>query len=525
MANTGASQRSSRMEYAAKALVVAAVHAAADTRVVARSCAPCILACLLIAALSDAPSEWDSLLDMSRWGGALRCQLAAHAADVGEEALLRVSLSMSAVPKRSAIRRLWDQLARTRRGGQRKVARCACAPVAESRPKSAKSAPRTPPPRVGALKCAFDDHWEPLQLRGPLRRPIAQWTPLQLRPAKGSLAALMPVRRKKWAEKASEAQQRGQRQRVQEWNLARWAAGCTAVYTMASVARAWKKRQRKKVCGGPRGQLSRAVAVEAMRCELAPTATASPNGHWHDAATGRPLQLPQFAALMGVLWCVPRLAATLAVVTASQLRSLLGQGCHGGSMELVLARARSRMGSQRWLGLQSFSSLGAGVGCAAAAVAKALGSGCRYVAWAEGCAIAQRAHEAYWADAPTQPKWFCRAEAPELADPAWRADIEVITLRCAPFSMANRYYPRGRAAALAELQAVMEGVRARGPELVIYENTRGLWRERDTRLQVEAILRTTGADYEWESSVVDPARHLGVPVQRARVFYVGVRRQ
>ena len=45
-----------------------------------------------------------------------------------------------------------------------------------------------------------------------------------------------------------------------------------------------------------------------------------------------------------------------------------------------------------------------------------------------------------------------------MADIEHRVDIELVTLRCAPFSFKNHSYPKGVEAALRELYAV-ENVR------------------------------------------------------------------
>lgn len=132
-------------------------------------------------------------------------------------------------------------------------------------------------------------------------------------------------------------------------------------------------------------------------------------------------------------------------------------------------------------------------------------------------------------------------------------------MRCAPFSFKNRRFPRGCWAALRELQVVMQvcpplsrtlttaehpapragrcpptppqknshrsrqGVSARTPTVVIYENTHGLLRRVVWRRRVETVL-WRDRRYDWECVVVTPERNCGVPVRRKRAYYVGILR-
>ena len=152
-----------------------------------------------------------------------------------------------------------------------------------------------------------------------------------------------------------------------------------------------------------------------------------------------------------------------------------------------------------------------------------LGPHATYQWCAEGCSIAQRAHRAFWQALGQAPTLWTAAEAPALADSEHRVDIELVTLRCAPFSFKNHSYPKGVEAALRELYAVARGVRKRSPRLIIFENTAGLWRRASLRHRVERILRLIGG-YQWEAIKVSPHTHAGVPVRRLRVFYVGIRK-
>ncbi len=54
-----------------------------------------------------------------------------------------------------------------------------------------------------------------------------------------------------------------------------------------------------------------------------------------------------------------------------------------------------------------------------------------------------------------------------------RVDCELITLRCSPFSPANRQWPAKCWAAVREFSEVIRLVAGRAPAFIIVENTRG----------------------------------------------------
>jgi len=254
-----------------------------------------------------------------------------------------------------------------------------------------------------------------------------------------------------------------------------------------------------------------------------PTALASSNGHLWDARDGAPLDLRQYAAVFGLLPWMQALQAAQQEVTCSQMRSLLGQGVHAAAAALVLNRTMRRLGTDQWRCLRTFGSLGSGVDTFGAVLLGMMTKGASYVWAAEGCLIARRAHRAFWTTLGQCPQMFPRADDLILASTRWSVDVELLTLRCAPFSPMNRTYPAGCDAALAELSAVLRGVCARRPRLIVYENTQGLWRRAEMRARVEMILSAC-SEYEWEAMLVSPHMHAGVPVRRVRVFYVAMRR-
>jgi len=118
---------------------------------------------------------------------------------------------------------------------------------------------------------------------------------------------------------------------------------------------------------------------------------------------------------------------------------------------------------------------------------------------------------------------FLRAEDPGLARRELRVALELLTLRCSSYSKDN---PTGKnlEPSLGELRLTLESVAVRRPAALIFENADGLWSQMEggTRRRVETLLGGLGS-YEWISFRVDPCKNLGIPLSRARVFYVGVR--
>jgi site-specific DNA-cytosine methylase len=64
------------------------------------------------------------------------------------------------------------------------------------------------------------------------------------------------------------------------------------------------------------------------------------------------------------------------------------------------------------------------------------------------------------------------------------------------------------------------------PAVVVMESVADLLtstRMRPCGEEIERHLREALPDYEWRKQVVDPARHMGVPMSRERAFWVGTR--
>ena len=263
-----------------------------------------------------------------------------------------------------------------------------------------------------------------------------------------------------------------------------------------------------------------AVLRPVMEYAAVPVMLASPTGHLWVANDGKPADPAQYYACLGIAHLADAMRTVEGAVTPTQLRSLLGQCVAGQTVVLCASRARDRMSDAAYAALRTWAALGAGID-AFGAVLYELGVVRRYAWAAEGCPIARRAHSALWGALQQDPLVVPQAAAESLSCPARRVDVEVITLRCAPFSPANRYFPLGVGAALRELQAVLRGVATRQPTVIFYENTAGLWKHPPVRAAVEAMLLACGA-YSWESMYTSPHLHCGDAVRRPRVLYTGI---
>ena len=227
---------------------------------------------------------------------------------------------------------------------------------------------------------------------------------------------------------------------------------------------------------------------------------------------------------MGCTARASALDAAQAAVTPTQMRSLLFQGVHGLSTDLVAEQVAVMLGARGWSDLRTFASTGAGLDTMGARLI-ATGRLQECVWWTEGNATAQRAHRAFWQGLGQRPRHYPRADDWEMQQAMERADVELVTLRCAPFSPKHRRYPKGCWASLRELRIVVAGLRRRRPHVIIYENTAGLWQRRTRvwRRRVERLLQSL-AGYEWLAMRTSPHRHSGCSLRRDRVFYAGVQR-
>jgi hypothetical protein len=446
------------------------------------------------------------------------------------------SASESQWPKafRRRVRSIFYSIDRTA-GGQRSAAythgnavpSSSCTTLALSRRVSATAGGL--PPRVGRVTCSFEDT---LPDGLPSEAELVTTTAHSIRvfsarrvPLTRTLADTIPA--SDCEVHMTDEQQRSQRARFRAVRMDRLLGDGTtsmAVFQPAKLSRVLQS------CVGWRRGATGAVPPHASALrravwdEVGPTMLASSNHHPWDVRAGQPLTAVQCCAYFGLLAWRAALLVMAAAVTPCQFRSLLGQACHSSSVEYVIRRTLRRVDPSVRPRLKSFAALGAGVNTMGLVLVAVLGSAARYVWWAEACDIAQRAHVALWTHLGTRPVHHLRAEDPRLSTPRWRVDVELLSLRCAPFSPRSMQFPKGCAAALRELVAVLRGVAARRPAVIIYENTAGLWRTPLWRARVEFFLRYYCPDYEWESVLLSPHWHSNVPVRRPRVFYMAVLR-
>ena len=435
----------------------------------------------------------------------------------------------------SCVRTIWYAIDRTA-GGSRSASSTSAAGSTSSSSKSLAVPPplplprKSPPPRVGRITCLHPDVLpeglpsESVLLAATVHS-IREHRPARV-PLVRSLGDVIPA--SDGAVHANDSQQRAQLARFRATHISRTCIGepdgAVVVFQPAKLSTAlqscsgWKR--------GATGSAPPPLASlrKAVWTHVSPAALASSNHHPWDARAIQPFTALQMCAYFGLLAFQEALSVAAAAVTACQFRSLLGQACHAASITFVLRRALRRVDPSVRSRLRTFAALGAGINTIGLVMLHVLGLAARYVWWAEACPIARAAHTAMWRHLGSKPVHWTRAEDPALASPRWRVDIELLSLRCAPFSPKSMQFPRGCAAALQELAAVLRGVAARRPTVVIYENTAGLWRTPLWRARVEFMLRYYLPEYDWEGMLLSPHWHSDVPVRRTRVFYTAVLR-
>ena len=387
------------------------------------------------------------------------------------------------------------------------------------------ASPRKRPAAVGCLPAAKQRR-PTLAVHQPSR--VIQWQPTKGPRAKRRLAG----RASRYA--PTKAAQRRQLANVRAMEIERiWttAAGKAAQEAFFAIGTLYKKvkawRQRGGACALP----PISVLVKAVDWDRLPCPCASGTGHvWRVGRTQEetaPLDPRQLEEALASRGAAPTLETRIANGTTSEaeVRSLFGQATHGDALKAALGRAlqkmRRRFPHWRQVVGVTIGLCGAGIGLSGLQAAELMGDDAQILWAAEGCPKARPAGEAVLAANGHSVRWVPWAQGTALAAKEWRTALEVITLRCAPFSPAGN--GQGVDAAVAELQDVLEGTSSREPYVILYETTAGLWRRAEWRTMVEAALSAVAA-YDWEVAAIDPLHHCDGFVSRNRVFYAGVRR-
>ena len=332
-------------------------------------------------------------------------------------------------------------------------------------------------------------------------------------------ASIVPPRRAAYApeNKQSQGQLQAMRRLRLERLLSREAPDAFfTIGTMEKAVRGWRD-------GGGAGLVPIDVIEKAVTRLTLPCSCTADTGHVWSVREMAPLDERQLLAALGSRFAerAVEAASTGAALTESMMRQALGGTTHDGLTAAAAARAMERMRAKRQRVRRAgatVGALGAGIGLSAAQLARAVGGTVAFTA--EGCEYVGPAGDAMLRALGHSPRRFKRAEAAELATPAWRTDAEVVTMPCGAYSAAGN--GKELHARLRELAEVTSGIAARRPPFVLVETSAGLWRTPDVRARYEAILLACGA-YEWEAMRINPIEHLGLGVSRERVVYVGVR--
>ena len=380
------------------------------------------------------------------------------------------------------------------------------------------STPLPRPPAIGRLPNLFPNVRVDPAIRRPLPPHIPAWSPPASATRQAAVSSL-PGRTRPYQPSCS-AQSR-QLENVRSWKLSRLIKrdGRDVLFTIGQMQKAVRTWQQQGGAGTPPVRILEKAAWRVR----APTGLASETGHIWSARLSAPLDAGQMAALWHSAWVAggAQRLVTARVASESQLRSLFGQATDGHSMEAALARldtlSSGRLGRTA---SATIGAVGAGFGLSALQAARWLGAGAQLAWMAEACPIAQPAGRAMVEYYGHRPQYFARAEEAAMANPALRTTLEIITLRCSPFSRADPHYPQGVDAAIGELLVVMERCAARLPSFIVYENTAGVAEDPSILRRLENALRVHLPNYVWGAIVTSPAQHADSGQGRWRVFFL-----
>jgi hypothetical protein len=375
---------------------------------------------------------------------------------------------------------------------------------------------------VGQVACAFSD--EPMARRADAPEGWIRLLEAPSTPARVETTQVLPLRLRQF--EFTEPQRR-QQQRVAAWGLHRfgepWSSGIFLVGDMTAAVEEWRRRERSARKGArPKRTAMPPLSVlrEHIYLTRTPTLRVTTAGQAWRVADSYPCDEVALATLMGMPQGVREAVTTMAdSTTASNTRRLIGQSVHWGSAVRVARIATTLINKP----LRTMAAQGAGLNILGAAFREVVGPRLRYLHFTEASGAARQAHDLLWkALAPRRalPEHTERAEEATAAEMS--ADLLLLTLRCAPFSSANRMFPKGVWGALRELEAVMETAMRSQPRVIIYENTHGLHRYDWTRREVEGRLRDLQG-YLYAGFKAIPDVQESTLHQRTRVFYILVR--
>ena len=369
---------------------------------------------------------------------------------------------------------------------------------------------------VGAVPCCFPDDPPYPSTSSTLHIPIRSFP-------------TVPATMKPWTVPRSSSytppdrQAAAQRLRMQSWGMRRLLTSgrLDIVFAFGSVAklvRQWRARVRPPSGRSPPLYLlRRACSSTALH-----TPGVSASLHLWSVLHEAPLDAVQYCQVLASPSASSSLHSLVLGGSISQytMRCVCGQATHGGVIRLVVLRLVALASAvHTWPSAPSVMLVGAGAGFTGLQCVAALGPSSFVMGAIDACPRARAVGQLLLAARGHDPTWFSRAEAAALATPMWAATLEAVTLRCAPFSIANPLAPRGQEGALHELAAVCRGIAARSPLTILFETTSGLWRDASLRLRLEQILQDTLPAYVWEGAILSPHLHAGSKWRRVRVFY------
>ena len=322
---------------------------------------------------------------------------------------------------------------------------------------------------------------------------------------------------------------------MEEWGLRVEEGDADAVICIARCAREvrnWRKKgkgnnTKDKVTGEWKRKPPPRITSKFIKKGTMPTAVSSRAERWYLPGKRRHCDTDEMCRAFGIT-VGGGLHTALEKTTKTKAAAMLGAAAHVGVLRAVIRGGMTRAGITPETGdVVVMADLCSGVGTVAEAMEQETKGRWRYARAAEK----EKEREEVLLDAwgvrgLTEEKVQKDAYDVDALDAAPECDVLAMTPECGPYSrqsMTNLSEAKTETKKVATMMRYAARVR---PAVVIMESVADLLtstRMRPCGEEIERHLREALPDYEWRKQVVDPARHIGVPMSRERAFWVGTR--
>jgi hypothetical protein len=364
-----------------------------------------------------------------------------------------------------------------------------------------------------------------------------QWPTLGI----GEATVMQPSTFGEWIAEGREPDPKTERSRrtaekyMEEWGLKFEEGDADAVVCIARCVREvrhWRNKgkgnsTKNKVTGEWKRKPPPRITDKFIKRGTMPTAVSSRAERWYLPGKRRHCDTDEMCKAFGITEG-GRLQAALERITKTKAATMLGAAAHVGVLRTVIRGGMTRAGiTPETRDVVVMTDLCSGVGTVAEAMEQETKGKWRYARAAEE----NKERASVLLDA-----WGGRGLTPtnvqedaydvNALDAAPDCDVLAMTPECGPYSKQSMT-SLGEAMVETKKVAIMMTYAKRvRPAVVVMESVADLLtstRMRPCGEEIERHLREALPDYEWRKQVVDPARHMGVPMSRERAFWVGTR--